>query len=283
MRTATIVVILTTAWFGGVRATQAQPASVPVDLSQPPAREPVDIGGVPTALEELLAYAERHAPAIAVATAELQLAQADAGAAAPLLPDNAAVQISLGQRRAVAGGTGLDAQLQLLQPIEIGGQRRQRRGVAALSRASRERALDRTRWELHQQLHGIPAPHWLARHAPLEGDRLLHGDLHPLNVLMTDEGPMVIDWSNASRGAPAFDVADAWSLFACADPPDIPVAALVVPVGRRLFLRGFLDGVDRAAAARAMPAVVRERMSDPNISDTEKRRMKRLAAGLTGS
>lgn len=153
MRTATIVVILTTAWFGGMRATQAQPASVPVDLSQPPAREPVDIGGVPTALEELLAYAERHAPAIAVATAELQLAQADAGAAAPLLPDNAAVQISLGQRRAVAGGTGLDAQLQLLQPIEIGGQRRQRRGVAALSRASRERALDRTRWELHQQLH----------------------------------------------------------------------------------------------------------------------------------
>ena len=137
--------------------------------------------------------------------------------------------------------------------------------------------------QLHQQLHGIPAPHWLARHAPLEGDRLLHGDLHPLNVLMTDEGPMVIDWSNASRGAPAFDVADAWSLFACADPPDIPVAALVVPVGRRLFLRGFLDGVDRAAAARAMPAVVRERMSDPNISDTEKRRMKRLAAGLTGS
>jgi aminoglycoside phosphotransferase (APT) family kinase protein len=40
-----------------------------------------------------------------------------------------------------------------------------------------------------------------------DGDRLLHGDYHPGNVLVGSNGPVVIDWSNATRGDPAADVA----------------------------------------------------------------------------
>jgi aminoglycoside phosphotransferase (APT) family kinase protein len=130
---------------------------------------------------------------------------------------------------------------------------------------------------LHEQLHRIPAPSWMTREAPLPGDRLVHRDLHPLNVLITPDGPVVIDWSNASRGDPAFDVADTWVLFACADPPLNRVEALLAPIARKIFLRSFLGSLDRPAARRAIPAAVAHRLTDRNMSEGERRRMRALA------
>jgi aminoglycoside phosphotransferase (APT) family kinase protein len=37
--------------------------------------------------------------------------------------------------------------------------------------------------------------------------RLCHGDLHPSNVIMSDGGPMIVDWFDASRGDPLADIA----------------------------------------------------------------------------
>jgi aminoglycoside phosphotransferase (APT) family kinase protein len=54
--------------------------------------------------------------------------------------------------------------------------------------------------QLHIQLHQIEAPDWLKTEAAVKGDRLLHRDLHPFNVLMTQEGPLVIDLTNAASG-----------------------------------------------------------------------------------
>jgi len=39
------------------------------------------------------------------------------------------------------------------------------------------------------------------------GDALCHGDFHPENVIMTADGPVIIDWVDATRGNPAADVA----------------------------------------------------------------------------
>jgi aminoglycoside phosphotransferase (APT) family kinase protein len=39
-----------------------------------------------------------------------------------------------------------------------------------------------------------------------DGDRLCHGDFHPMNVLGEASHPIVIDWPNACRGDPAGDV-----------------------------------------------------------------------------
>ena len=39
-----------------------------------------------------------------------------------------------------------------------------------------------------------------------DGDRLCHGDFHPMNVLGEASQPIVIDWPNACRGDPAGDV-----------------------------------------------------------------------------
>ena len=40
-----------------------------------------------------------------------------------------------------------------------------------------------------------------------DGPTLCHGDFHPGNVLLSPRGPIVIDWSSASRGDPLGDVA----------------------------------------------------------------------------
>jgi aminoglycoside phosphotransferase (APT) family kinase protein len=131
--------------------------------------------------------------------------------------------------------------------------------------------------ELHEQLHRIPAPPGI-RAAPLPGDRLVHRDLHPMNVMMTPGGPMVIDWANASSGDPAFDLADTWVLFACATAPTVGVDRFIIPIGRRVMLRSFLSRVDTAAARRAIPAAVDHRLTDRNVSPDERARMRRFAA-----
>lgn len=131
--------------------------------------------------------------------------------------------------------------------------------------------------DLHDRLHTIPAPPGI-QVAPVPGDRLVHRDLHPMNVMMTPDGPMVIDWANASAGDPAFDVADTWVLFACAVPPMTGVDRFIVPIGRRILLRSFLSRVDTVAARRAIPAAVEHRLTDRNMSPQEHDRMRKFAA-----
>jgi aminoglycoside phosphotransferase (APT) family kinase protein len=50
---------------------------------------------------------------------------------------------------------------------------------------------------------------------------LCHGDLHPSNVLLGPEGPMIVDWFDASRGDPVADVARS-SLVLLSDGTDPP-------------------------------------------------------------
>ncbi|TCC22153.1 phosphotransferase [Kribbella speibonae] len=62
--------------------------------------------------------------------------------------------------------------------------------------------------DLHRRLQAIPAP------SGTPGRVVVHGDLHPLNVMSTADGPVVIDWRNAEEGAPEFDVAMTAIIFA---------------------------------------------------------------------
>jgi len=115
----------------------------------------------------------------------------------------------------------------------------------------------RTLAELHARLHEIP----------FEGERLLHLDLHPENVLLSARGPVVIDWTNARAGDPGLDVALTWVIGASID-----------NLGARAFTRLFLRHVDRGAARRALPEAVAYRLADPNVTDEERVRVRRLLA-----
>lgn len=51
------------------------------------------------------------------------------------------------------------------------------------------------------------------------GDRLLHGDFHPGNVMMKGREPVVIDWTNATSGPAEADFARTKLLLAIGEPP----------------------------------------------------------------
>ncbi|HEX5333497.1 MAG TPA: phosphotransferase [Cellulomonas sp.] len=61
--------------------------------------------------------------------------------------------------------------------------------------------------DLHARLHAIPAIDLPGRPA-LFGEVVVHLDLHPANVVLTEaHGPAVVDWVNARAGTAALDVA----------------------------------------------------------------------------
>jgi aminoglycoside phosphotransferase (APT) family kinase protein len=149
----------------------------------------------------------------------------------------------------------------------LAGLRRTPRGVAAAGKLLAD---------LHRRLGAINAPEWLTPGPGPPGHRVIHLDLHPLNVMTTPDGPLVIDWANARRGDPAIDVANTWSLLACGEVPGGRVDRAVAAIGRGLLLRSFLASLDRAAARRAMPALVEWRLKDRNHTDAERQRLRRL-------
>jgi aminoglycoside phosphotransferase (APT) family kinase protein len=111
-----------------------------------------------------------------------------------------------------------------------------------------------------------------ARGSGREGapDSLLHLDLHPDNVILSPTGAVVIDWSSAKRGDVAAAVALTWVIIATSEIDGPPVERWVGMLLRRLFVRAFLRQVDRAAAARWLPAVAHHRLADRNLRPSER-------------
>jgi aminoglycoside phosphotransferase (APT) family kinase protein len=129
---------------------------------------------------------------------------------------------------------------------------------------------------LHQRLHAIEAPNWLP--APLgAGEALLHFDLHPDNVILTDDGPSVIDWPNVARGPGIADVAYTWIILATAAPPRSTVRArLTAAIGRRTFLRLFVRHFDRAEVKHWTPIGADLRLSDRTLPQAERQKVAHL-------
>jgi aminoglycoside phosphotransferase (APT) family kinase protein len=82
-----------------------------------------------------------------------------------------------------------------------------------------------------------------------QGHRLLHGDFHPANIILSPRGPVVIDWPNATRGDPAADVARTLLIMRISElPPGAPwVIKLLEKAGRRILLRRYLATYRRIA------------------------------------
>jgi len=81
-----------------------------------------------------------------------------------------------------------------------------------------------------------------------DGDRLCHGDFHPGNVLLGRDGPAVIDWTDATRGDPAADLARTRLLLRQAAVPEHMSALIrgMHAVGRGAFYRLYARAYARA-------------------------------------
>ena len=129
--------------------------------------------------------------------------------------------------------------------------------MAADGRANPETwdAHAKTLAELHDRLHRIPG---------LEQGTLLHLDLHPENVLLSQDGPVVVDWTNARDGEAALDTAIAWLI-------------LMTSGGApgRQFARLFARQVD---VHSGLADAARYRLADRNVTDAERAEVQRLLA-----
>ena len=118
--------------------------------------------------------------------------------------------------------------------------------------------------ELHIQLHEITPPDFLSP-APVggPGDRVLHMDLHPLNVMIGPQGAVVIDWTNAVLGDPLVDVGVAWVLMGGGEIPGSKLKAALLGWGRALLVNGFVSRFDRARSPAGSATSWRGRCRTP--------------------
>ncbi len=85
---------------------------------------------------------------------------------------------------------------------------------------------------------------------------LLHRDLHPINVILTSTGPVIIDWEGAARGPAMLDVAMTWVIVGFSDVPETGLAAVAVRSVQSLFTHSFVRAagpLDRTWRAVGVP------------------------------
>lgn len=110
----------------------------------------------------------------------------------------------------------------------------------------------RTLADLHHRLHSIP----------FDGGSLVHFDLHPLNVMISPAGPVVIDWTNAHGGDADADIAMTWLILETS-----------AGLPGRILARLFRSSVGIGPIARGLSEAAAYRTRDPNVTDAEKGRV----------
>jgi aminoglycoside phosphotransferase (APT) family kinase protein len=130
---------------------------------------------------------------------------------------------------------------------------------------------------LHQRLHAIAAPTWLETFLGSNAC-VVHLDLHPLNVILSPNGPVLLDWTNARAGTADSDVAVTWLVLAAAELGGGGIGPAAVRVVRAMFLRAFLRHFELAGVRAALPAVAAWKSEDRNMRPEEIATMHRVAA-----
>lgn len=134
---------------------------------------------------------------------------------------------------------------------------------------------------LHDTLHDLVPPSGLR--VRLDGASVVHGDLHPANVILGASGPVVIDWSDAGIGPASLDVASTWMIMATSTVIGSTAERAAAGVGRRLFVTLFLRHFDRADVSRHLAHVADTRLEHTVMGPRERARVRRLAAGQANS
>jgi aminoglycoside phosphotransferase (APT) family kinase protein len=155
-------------------------------------------------------------------------------------------------------------------------------GIDLLTRLGRRpwevRRIARVLAELHVRLASIPVDQVDVATVIEPREALVHGDLHPGNVLVAGRGPVVIDWEGAGTGPRDADIATTWLLLSIADADDVPVLVRpFVNLVRAMLVRGFLAGVARPRP-ETVRAVCDDRLGDPNMRPHERDRIRRFRA-----
>ncbi|MEY2247619.1 phosphotransferase [Streptomyces sp. BF23-18] len=112
---------------------------------------------------------------------------------------------------------------------------------------------------LLRKLHVVPA-----RLSADPAVRVLHLDLHPDNVMLTPDGPKVIDWSNTEEGAPGLDWAMSAVILA-----QVAVGGEAIGGVAEETLEALLDGNEDQVTEEGLREAGRRRAANPTMSTRE--------------
>jgi aminoglycoside phosphotransferase (APT) family kinase protein len=136
---------------------------------------------------------------------------------------------------------------------------------------------------LHRRLVAVPVGELSVPGGPLNApygapEAIVHLDFHPGNVMLTTDGPVLFDWTNAVLGPPAADVAYAWVIGATSNLDGPWWIRVLGERLRRRFVDRFVDGCGRAAAIELLPVMGAHRLADRNTFPEEAVRVRQLVA-----
>lgn len=121
---------------------------------------------------------------------------------------------------------------------------------------------------LHRDLHAVPWP------GAGPGECLLHLDLHPLNVIMSARGPVLIDWTNARVGRPGLDVAVTVLTMVQVGLADATLREVLLPYAQEFAARA------ATPYAAELPEATAIRRANPHQTEAEAERFDE-AVGIT--
>ncbi len=130
---------------------------------------------------------------------------------------------------------------------------------------------------LHRILGEVPAPADWAKVSA--GNSVVHLDMQPDNVKLTTNGPVVIDWSNAAAGDPAFDAASTYVRLRTAAPDNHAAARAVINLFRNRFASMFLREFGERQIREHLRAAADLRLLDRNLRPSEREAVFALARG----
>ena len=126
--------------------------------------------------------------------------------------------------------------------------------------------------DLSAQVGRVRAPEWLATPSDVPaGNALLHLDLHPMNVILSPDGPVLIDWTNAARGEADFDAAYSDVLMSTFE-----VGSRRDRLGRAVLLAVFRTRRGRRQVRRYRREACARRLADANVTPGERTALQRL-------
>ncbi|MDK2951870.1 MAG: hypothetical protein PWQ77_1535 [Kosmotogales bacterium] len=113
---------------------------------------------------------------------------------------------------------------------------------------------------------------------------LCHGDFHPDNVIISEEGPVVIDWITAAKGNPVADIARTVILIAVSEPVDNFGNTEIKEDLRKFLCREYVNGYEKICPFPRddlffwIPIVAGARLNE-NVPRNEKIKLYNLAIG----
>lgn len=109
--------------------------------------------------------------------------------------------------------------------------------------------------QLHEQLHSLQPPQSPASDGQPPGEaRVLHMDIHPGAIILTPNGPHLVDWEDARLGPPELDLAATALIFAmiASEPGELQEgAASLFRKFSRTVGTGYVPYLETAARVRA--------------------------------